>query len=395
VQGAPVFDDPSFLSKTHFDASTIKSDLIRIDCGGGKDMQMLAYWPSPGGDGWGKRKGSDRLYLHQNNEYYTGTYLVYKDKIINPYNPKSLNAVYEGSIEFSKALNIILSRDNSGAKGGLCAMEDGPLRNWLGFSTWQEWLDYGFPSPQTIRSSSEYDKDRLYEILGCGAIFIVRVDQVVSLDTRKDEMKEQLGSGMGGIKEVVYRIRRAQMRWCLDTKPQERVVKEAKKAQQVLARQAQQGGALVLHGGNEAPASERAKRKRTLAVENPAVPMNGGASGGGGGRGRNATRRSPKKPKAVFPQAIAQRLDPVNNFFGRMQNLDSTSMDEDALRQERDQLINLWTTTRNELEKAYLWRWSPSAAAASAAAASAAATSTAVVVLPSTAVIVHEPEELD
>jgi len=375
VQKEEIFSEPSFLSSTHTEASTIGSDLIRIDCGDSKEMQMLAYWPSPGGDGWQGHKGSDRLYLHQQDDYFTGTYLVYKDKIINPYNPKSLNTVYDGSVDFAKALQIMLCRDNTGAKAGLVEREDGPLRNWLGFSTWAEWTDAGFPPPQTFKSSSEYDKDRLYEILTLGAIFIVRVDQVVSLDTRKDEIKEKRGSGLS-VKEIVFRIRRAQMRWCLDTKPQERVAREAKKAQKLQAQlEAQRGraaGAALLNLAQLPGAgSEEVRLTRKRPVPSPTATASAGETvPRANGRGASGGRKTPKKhQKAVFPQAIAQRLEPVNKFISQMALAQSAGIDANTLRQERDQLLQLWSTARTDLEKGYHMRWSTSLAVSSSAVA--------------------------
>ena len=41
-----------------------------------------------------------------------------------------------------------------------------------------------------------------YEMMTCGATFIVRIDEVAGLDTRKDEMVPLPGTGITDIKEI-------------------------------------------------------------------------------------------------------------------------------------------------------------------------------------------------
>ena len=55
-----------------------------------------------------------RLKLHKGEEFHTGTYFAYRDKIINAYDPKSINQIYEGSHHFLSALNALTSRTASG-----------------------------------------------------------------------------------------------------------------------------------------------------------------------------------------------------------------------------------------------------------------------------------------
>ena len=144
VQGAPVFDTPSFLIETHHDEGVLASDVMRIDCGNGRSMYMRAYWPTPENS-----NGSDRLKLHQNVQYATGTYLVYKDKILNPYHPKSLNLARKGEEDYyGKALSYVKGTNLGPVKKSLMG-KDSAVRSWLGFKTWAEWTAYGLPSRRT------------------------------------------------------------------------------------------------------------------------------------------------------------------------------------------------------------------------------------------------------
>ena len=243
VQGETVFDVPSFLHETHHDPGTIKSDVLRIDCGNGACAHMLAYWPTPDVDGHGLGTcGSARYHMHTTVAFCTGTYFAYHDKIINAYDPKTLNKQYPGADGFEKSITYARASSNTKVKCGFfnvapkhtSGLEHTYLREWLGLRAWSEWEAVGLPSPASIKASKEFDVERIYEMLTCGAIFVVRIDQVAALNTQKNGLVAKEGLGLS-VPELVYRIRRAQVVWCLQNKPQERLKKEAAAAARAAA----------------------------------------------------------------------------------------------------------------------------------------------------------------
>ena len=307
VQGAPVFDTPSFLLETHHDEGVLASDVMRIDCGNGRSMYMRAYWPTPENS-----NGRDRLKLHQNVQYATGTYLVYKDKILNPYHPKSLNLARKGEEDYyGKALSYAKGTNLGPVKKSLMG-KDSAVRSWLGFKTWAEWTAYGLPSPADIHAG--YDKDRLYEMLTLGAIFVVRIDEVLDLNTPKTELRNSLEFT---VQDVVHRIRRAQVLWCLTNKPQERLAKEQ------LAREA-----AAARGEEEVVVVVPPKKRKPQQVTERTQPP----------RKRQATVTY--QPEEIRTQRRGpDRRALLYDFVREMAKTPTDMMGLAALRAERDKLI--------------------------------------------------------
>jgi len=285
-------------------------------------LSLLACWPAPGRDD-GKqdgRVGSKRLTLHVNSEFCTGTYFACKDKVINPYKPKMINEVYPGTDAFNTMYAKLNANSAAASKVGLMNERNGPsaLVAWLGFATMQDYEAAGFPSLQQMQQDTSFDHDRLYEMITLGAIFIVRVDRVVRLDTRKDDIVEMPGSGLP-VKEVIYRIRRAQVRWCLDTKTQERVEKEAAASQKALAAQQKAAAQTIVRLGQLAPAAApsaatgsrpRRESKRPVDSTGEDVPSSGGrgSSSASRGRGGGNGKRQKQSSKTALPTSVTDAM---------------------------------------------------------------------------------------
>ena len=376
VQGVPVFRTPSFLGGTWTDVGPIRSNVITIPCGGGRSMYMVACWVTPeGADGAAVKAPGIRLKLHKGEEFHTGTYFAYRDKIINAYDPKSINTSYEGSHHYTNALNALTSQTASGrevAHKSLFNAENGPVKKWLGFDTWDDWAAAGFPPRESIKTANGFDKERLYEMLTCGAIFIVRIDEVVGLDTRKDKMVQLQGTDTKNVSEIIYEIRREQVKWCLQNKTQERIAKEQEQQRRNDAWTAHAAsiappiapGALVVNGHAqphvEAPGGRSARKRAATA------PYQGGdASSRGGGGGGGKKKAKAKKAKAPPPeQIVTEAVRPVDAFI-KTAALSTASIDE---------LRNLNIQMIQTLEQAGLYtRESGAGSSSSSAGPSAAA----------------------
>jgi hypothetical protein len=315
VQKDNVFATQSFLTQTHNDPTTIKSSsVIHIDCGEGRTMPMLAYWPSPE-----RAKGSDRMHLHKDEQYCTGTFLAYKDKILNAYAPKSLNMLYPGSDAYQVATTDVCRLNKTAAKQALLKTEVSPLRSWLGFTTWDEWEASGLPARAHIRASPAFDKNRLYEMLTCGAIFVVRIDQVASLNTQKDNLTARSDVGLS-VADIVYRIRRAQVQWCLANKPQERLEKEAQMRERAASHE--DLAAEARRALNDVDDEERRKIQRKRGAPDAFCPDADAAAA-------PPPRKRINKKTAMYDMVVNMARTP------------STMLGELALRNERDRLIQL------------------------------------------------------
>jgi len=425
VQGVDAFHpaaERSWLGETYHDKKTIRSnELIQIDVFSGSKQStafMVAMWPDPelneeAEQNLRRLKGSKRMHLHEDNSkeegesFFTGSYLSYKDKIINPYTPKTINVHYPGADSYNRMLMICHSQSAGAARKHIITDSQGPLREWLGFGSWDDydaWASSFSASRNDIRTSPRFDKDRFYEMLTCGAIFIVRVDGCVDLDTRKDDLKDL--EGAPPVRELVYAIRRAQFRWCLEHDPQERTAKaaeEAKKAADAQARRAASSGPLQNAGDGNTDASARPTRKKRPAAAAAGGGSGGGEGSGGGGRdsgrgggGKKAkkaskapaasSRSSPRVPKQAFPQPIASALQPFQQHVEQLAD-DEADLKEKAeeaqgdanelhklieqLLDERRVITTLWQTQWKMLEQHY--HKPPAVAGPSAAAAGVAA----------------------
>jgi hypothetical protein len=206
VAGEAVFDTDSYLKaewQKAKDRSAV-SDLITIEVDGAQ-LQMLAFWVHSD-DVKEPRKIHDR--------YMDDTYIAYKKKIINPYNGRHLNHDYVGNEHFN-ALYTEASR-TAAKRMNITSAGFKLLGLWLGREPEQTWPDFGLP--ELAQMGGNIDRDRFWELSTRGAMFVVRVDQAVGLDIRKDKMRSR-NNVRASVNDVVYAIRRAQVRWCIDNSP--------------------------------------------------------------------------------------------------------------------------------------------------------------------------------
>ena len=378
VQGQIVFNTASFLEEAWANPKSITSGVITIkNPHGAGSLRMVACWPDPEpdkaavarGDVRPRGGGSDRLRMHGEEAYFTGTYIASKDKIINPWDPKSLNQNYHGALEFNNALKEVSMNSASQVNTGLLGRRGSAYLEWLGFKDWTEYDNYGLPR-------AGFDKDMQYEMMTCGAIFIWRIDGVAGLDTRKDEMVPLPGTGITEIKEIGYLMRRAEVKWCLENKTQERIAKEKKAAGEKAAKAAQQAqqAAAKQQAAQDAAAQQLlARKKKGRAREQPDVDTPGGRSSrkrkatkafdpqpGSGGRG--GTKKAKKaKAKAPAPEQIdlvTEAVRPVDAFVNTAA-LSTANIDE---------LRNLVKTAIQKLEQAGFYKRASGAGSSSSAA---------------------------
>jgi hypothetical protein len=282
--------------------SAPRSELVHIHVGG-VQLPMLAFWVQ-----------SDTVKTRREmfDQYMDGTFLAYRMNIINPFDGRHLNQNYAGKDAFSH------QRMNA-SRTAATRMNTNVLRNWLGVETGQTWAQVGLPE----LSNLQVDKARFWELSTYGVMFLVRVEQAVALDLRKDRMisRDDVGAS---VDEVVYAIRRAQVRWCFDNEPPERLQQAAAAARQAAAAPAARQVAAF-------PAARRpASQPR---AEAPAAPTATSPVARGLSKKRDRKpsvkhtydrEREPTKPakrcKASKPSASASHAMPVaqeDDAFGR------------------------------------------------------------------------------
>mmetsp|Transcript_13943 Transcript_13943/g.42191 ORF Transcript_13943/g.42191 Transcript_13943/m.42191 type:complete len:848 (+) Transcript_13943:97-2640(+) len=245
----------------------------------GLDGIMVACWPPFVASGSALTSASTRISLHKNAPQCSGTYFLFREKVINAQEPQKWfdMEVLSDKPRGTLSLNVVAAAANERTDG-----LDGKVFNGL--------IAYlGLPDAEALKEATGLDwdtfrtwkpKKRLFANLTLGALFWVRLNEEahgLHLDQAKEHLAMRAGGEAKGLSlpDIVYRVRRAQVRWAIENPPpelaSETAVMEAKDAMcPRLSKPKPLSKPEPSVSPNEqvqaAGASSRSKRRRTAAV---------------------------------------------------------------------------------------------------------------------------------